>query len=511
MNIGEWSWKRARLWPERLFLKQGDQSCTNREFNDRVNRMAHVLMAKGIQKGDRVATVMVNCSAFFEIFFACAKTGAIIVPINHHLAVPELVRIIADCGPRGLIHSPCFGTVVEQFRHCGGQVEFCWQHAGEALAAASGFDDPADPRTAAEPAVPWEVALSDPLLIMFTSGTTGTLKGAVLSHENFLFGSVQNLLSYGIDATYKSLVVAPLFHIGALVASATPVIYAGGTLVIKDFDNPSEIIHLITQEKINYMFAVPVMYKMMSKAQAWEEADFSHVNFFIAGGAPMPVPLIRQYQEEKGVRFVQGYGMTETLRITSLDLKDAQRKAGSIGKELFHTWVRIVDDAGQEVPPETAGEMIVKGPTVFTRYWNNPEATAEAIRDGWFHTGDLGQRDAEGFIYIVGRKNDLIICAGENIYAAEVEQAIEAIAEVAEAAVVGMPDATRGEVPAAFVALKEAGALTAEEVAAALRGRLAPYKIPKKVTLVETLPKTGSGKINKSELKQQFNRPGLRG
>jgi fatty-acyl-CoA synthase len=505
MNIGEWSYKRARLKPEHPFLKQGDQCCTNREFNDRVNRMAHVLMAKGIQKGDRVAAVMVNCSAFLEIFFACAKTGAIMVPINHQLAVPELVRVIADCGPRVLMYSPGFAAVVEQVRHYDSQVEFYLQHAGDAAAAASGLDDPADPRTATEPAVPWAVTLADDLLIMFTSGTTGNLKGAVLSHENFLFGAIQNLHSYGIDATYKSLVVAPLFHIGALVASATPVIYAGGALVIKDFDNPSEIIHLIAREKINHMFAVPVMYKMLSKAPAWEGADFSHVHFFIAGGAPMPVPLIRQYQEEKGIRFVQGFGMTETLRITSLDLEDARRKAGSIGKELFHTWVRIVDDAGAEVPPEAAGEVIVKGPTVFTRYWNNPEATAAALHDGWFHTGDVGRRDAEGFIYIVGRKNDLIICAGENIYAAEVEHAIEAIAQVSEAAVVGIPDAARGEVAAAFVVLREAGTLTAEGVAAALKGRLAPYKIPKKVTLVETLPKTGSGKINKNELKQQFN------
>jgi fatty-acyl-CoA synthase len=283
------------------------------------------------------------------------------------------------------------------------------------------------------------------------------------------------------------------------------VIYAGGALVIRDFDNPSEIIRLIAGEKINYMFAVPVMYKMLSKAPAWEGADFSHVRFFIAGGAPMPVPLIHQYQEEKGVRFVQGYGMTETLRISSLDLADARRKAGSIGKELFHTWVRIVDDAGRELPAEAAGEIIVKGPTVFTGYWNNPDATAAALRDGWFHTGDVGKRDAEGFIYIVGRKSDLIICAGENIYAAEVEHAIEALAQVSEAAVVGTPDATRGEVAVAFVVLREAGTLTAEGLAEALKGRLAPFKIPKKVAFVEALPKTGSGKIHKNELKQQFN------
>jgi fatty-acyl-CoA synthase len=501
MNIGEWSCKRARVWPDRLFLKQGDHCCTNREFNDRVNRMAHALMARGIQKGDRVATLMVNCSAFLEIFFACAKTGAIFVPVNHNLALPELAHIIADCGPHVLIHSPCFSRVVEQLRTCGEPLKCYMQHAGEVSPAASGFDDLADPRTVSEPAITWTVTLEDPLLIMFTSGTTGRLKGAVLSHGNFLFGAVQNLHSYSIDATFASLVVAPLFHIGALVASATPVIYAGGRLVIRDFDNPSEIIHLIVREKINYMFAVPVMYKMISKAPAWEDADFSHVHYFIAGGAPMPVPLIRQYQEEKGVRFVQGYGMTETLRISSLDLEDARRKAGSIGKELFHTWIRIVNDDGRELPAEATGEILVKGPTVFSRYWNNPEATAEALRDGWFHTGDLGRRDAEGYIYIVGRKNDLIICAGENIYAAEVEHAIEALEPVAEAAVVGLPDATRGEVAAAFVVLKAPGSLTAEDLAAALKSRLAAYKIPRKIVFVEALPKTGSGKINKNELK----------
>jgi fatty-acyl-CoA synthase len=503
MDIGEWSCKRARLWPDRPFLKQGDQCCTNLEFNDRVNRMARVLLAKGIGKGDRVATLMVNCSAFLEIFFACAKIGAIIVPVNHQLAVPELERIIADCSPRVLVYSPGFTAAVEQLRSGDGPVECYLQHAGGALAAATGFDDPAGPQAASEPEVLWAVGLDDPLLIMFTSGTTGRLKGAVLSHGNFLFGAIQNLHSCGIDATFISLVVAPLFHIGALVASATPVIYAGGRLVIRDFDNPSEIIHLIAREKINYMFAVPVMYKMMSKAPAWEDADFSHVHYFIAGGAPMPVPLIHQYQEEKGVRFVQGYGMTETLRISSLDLEDARRKAGSIGKELFHTWIRIVDDDVRELPAEATGEIIVKGPTLFSRYWNNPEATAAALCDGWFHTGDLGKRDAEGFIYIVGRKNDLIICAGENIYAAEVEHAIEALEPVAEAAVVGLPDAARGEVAAAFVVLKAPGSLTAEDLAAALKSRLAAYKIPRKVVFVEALPKTGSGKINKSELQRR--------
>jgi fatty-acyl-CoA synthase len=215
----------------------------------------------------------------------------------------------------------------------------------------------------------------------------------------------------------------------------------------------------------------------------------------------MPVELIRQYQEEKAVHFAQGYGMTETQRITALELVDSKRKAGSIGKEVFHTTVRIVGDDGRDVPPGTAGEIIVKGPTVFAGYWNNPTATAEALKDGWFHTGDLGRRDAEGFLYIVGRKTDLIICSGENIYAAEVEHAIEALPQVAEAAVVGMADNTRGEVAVALVMLKNDDMLGAEGLLAALKGRLAPYKIPKRVLFTKALPRTGSGKVDKQAIK----------
>jgi len=506
MHVGEWCAQRARIRPDRIFLKQAGLCLSNREFDGRVNRMARVLLAGGLRKGDRVAVLMHNGSAFLEVFFACAKTGAVLVPLNHQLAGPELERIVADCGPRVLVHSPCFTAAAERLCAAGPSVERLLRHAGEPHAAVSGLEAPGDaPDAAGEPEVPWDVRLGDPLLIMFTSGTTGTLKGAVLTHENFLYGAVQNLLSYGIGAGCTSLVVAPLFHIGALVASATSVIYAGGSLVIRDFDNPSEIVHLIVREKVNYLFAVPVMYAMMRKAPAWRDADFSHVHVFIAGGAPMPVALIRQYQEEKGVRFVQGYGMTETLRVTSLDLEDAGRKAGSIGKELFHTRVCVVDDAGREAPPGVPGELVVRGPTVFAGYWNNPEATARALRGGWFHTGDLGRRDEEGYLYLVGRKNDLIICAGENIYAAEVERAMETLAPVAEVAVVGMPDPVRGEVAAAFVVLKEAGSATEDALTAPLRDRLAHYKIPRKVLFVDALPRTASGKIHKDALKRKLD------
>lgn len=501
MNIGEWSAKRAHLNPDRLFLKQQDLNLTNRQFDQRVNRVAHALLDLQIGKGDRVAVLMVNGSAFLEIFFACAKTGAVLVPLNHQLAAPELRRIIANCTPKILLYSTGFTATIDQLRSIDTSLPCCLPHPEGSQAAAEAFAQSPGPETSDEPTLTREVTLADQVVIMFTSGTTGQLKGAVLTHENFLFGAIHGLLNYGINPGTISLVVAPLFHIGALAASAVPVIYAGGTLILRAFDNPSEVLHLILRERINYIFAVPVMFKMLTKAPAWAEADFSHVHFFMSGGAPMPVELIRRYQEEKAVHFAQGYGMTETQRITALELVDTQRKAGSIGKEVFHTRVRLVDDDGRDVPLAATGEIIVRGPTVFAGYWNDPEATATALRNGWFHTGDLGRRDEEGFLYLVGRKTDLIICSGENIYAAEVEQAIEALPQVAEAAVVGMPDTNRGEVAVACVVLKEAESLGAESLLTALRGRLAPYKIPKRVVFATALPKTGSGKPHKQQIK----------
>ncbi|MDK9709111.1 MAG: AMP-binding protein [Desulforhopalus sp.] len=504
MNIGEWSSKRAHLYPQRTFLKQEDFCCTNRQFNERVNHAAHALLGLQVGMGDRVAVLMVNGSAFLEIFFACAKIGAVLVPLNHQLAAPELQRIVLTCRPKILLYSASFGAVVDELKATDTPVSCYLMHSEGTLEAATAFDGPPAEDAGGEPHISWEVALTDPVVIMFTSGTTGTLKGAVLTHQNFLFGAIHGLLSYGLNPGTISLVIAPLFHIGALAASAAPVIYAGGILILRPFDNPSEVLHLIEREKINYIFAVPVMFKMLTKAPAWADADFSHVHFFMSGGAPMPVELMRQYHTEKAVHFAQGYGMTETQRITALELIDAERKVGSIGKEVFHTTVRIVGDDGRDVPAGAAGEMIVKGPTIFAGYWDNPQATAEALRNGWFHTGDLGRRDEEGFLYIVGRKTDVIICSGENIYAAEVEHAIEALPQVSEAAVVGAPDANRGEIAVAFVVLKEAGAVSAEGLIAALKGQLAPYKIPKRVIFTEVLPKTGSGKVHKQEIKAKL-------
>lgn len=505
MNIGEWVSKRARLNPNRLFLKEEDgRELRNAAFDLSVNRMANAFREWGVVKGDRVAVLMLNSSEFLEIFFACAKTGVIMVPVNFRLAVPELIHILRDSAPRALFYSSVFADKVRSLKTAGLSISRYHRHGTDRTPEDPALSDAVATLPTTEPEPASEVTLGDPLFIMYTSGTTGTPKGAVLSHGNILFGAIHSLVGYGIDRTYASLVVAPLFHIGALAASVTPVIYAGGSLILKSFYNASEVIKLIVRERINYMFAVPVMFQLMTKSEEWDGADFSQVHFFISGGAAIPVEVIRRYQDEKGVGFVQGYGLTETGRLTALDLEDSITKAGSVGKEVFHIDMRFVDHYGRDVPDGEPGEIVVRGPNVFVGYWNRPQETAVVMRDGWFHTGDMGRRDREGCIYLIGRKHELIISSGENIYPAEVERAIQSLSPVREAAVVAMPDPSRGEVVAAFIMLHEGQLMSEEALITALQGRIAPYKIPKRVFFVDDFPRNVTGKILKKELLKPF-------
>ena len=242
---------------------------------------------------------------------------------------------------------------------------------------------------------------------------------------------------------------------------------------------------------------------MMSEVPEWPDADLSHVHFFISGGAPISLPVIRKYQDEKGVGFVQGYALMETGRLTSLDLEDAIRKAGSVGKEVFHVNLRIVDDHGRDIDTTDSGEILVQGPNVFPGYWKKEAATGAVFKDGWFCTGDMGRRDEEGFLYIVGRKSEMIISSGENIYPAEVERALQMLPEIREAAVIGLPDTRRGEVVGAFVIVAPGHGLTENQIINDLSGRIAHYKIPKRIFFVDDFPRNSGGKVLKRILKKR--------
>ena len=339
---------------------------------------------------------------------------------------------------------------------------------------------------------------------MYTSGTTGRPKGAMLTHDNHL-RNVVNSLSFGrgLREGDVTVTVAPMFHIGGLGIHTLPLLYAGGTNVLLPSFDPVQTLEVMSRERATVQFMIPAMWAALMSVPGFDDFDLSSLELAVSGGAPCPLPVIDFYQG-KGLPFQEGFGMTETAPIVSvLDADHVKEKAGSIGRAVFHVEARIADEADKDARVDEVGELVLRGPNVFTGYWGLPEATAEAFRGGWFHTGDLGRMDAEGFITLVDRKKDMIITGGENVYPIEVEQVLYRHPAVREVAVVGVPDARWGETPVATVTLQEGAEATAEELIAYTRDRLAHFKCPTRIEFVSELPRTATGKVLKTLLRQQ--------
>ena len=504
MNVGEWSTRWAERYPQEPCLKYGELEFTKGEFNIRVNRLAHAFQGEGVRKGDRVAALMANSHVFLEILQALCKLGAVMVPLNFRLAAPELEFILNDSEPVMLVYSPEFLPLVEELR---GKVPSIRKFICE-LEGKGGEDLDYEAwvsnRSEEEPKPDSEVTLDDPEFIMYTSGTTGKPKGAVVLQGNIQWNCVNTIHIYSLGNADVAIVCAPMFHVGGLGVSAIPSLYVGSKMVIQRFFNPSEVFRLIEQERATTVFGIPVMFLFMAQVPEFETADLSSLRFFLAGGSPCPRPLIETYMK-RGVTFAQGYGMTETApAITVLRPEEALRKLGSCGKPVFHLDVRVVDNDGRTLPRGETGEVLVRGPNVIRRYWRRPEATAETIVDGWLHTGDMGYFDEEGYLYLIDRKKDMYISGGENVYPAEVEDVIMGCEGVADVGVIGIPDEKWGEVGMAIVVLKPGEQVTEERVIEFCRGRLAKYKIPKKVVFQPELPRTATGKILKKVLKAKY-------
>jgi len=503
MNIGSWASYWARNKPEAICVGCADLHLNWHEFNCRVNRAARALAASGIKAGDRVALLLANSNVYLEVFFAAAKIGAILVPLNFRLTVSELAFITSDSIPSLLIWAPEFAEAASALVEKTPQIKMmiCEKTGLEAVDYESWIAD----RETSEPLVTASVGQDNPLIIMYTSGTTGRPKGAVLSHGNLIWNAINSQHLSAYSASTASLCSAPLFHIGALNVAVLPYLYVGGRIVLQRFFDPAEAVRLIGVEEINVMFGVPVMFQFMMQVPGWDEADFSSVDNFVAGGAPCSRALIEAYLA-KGVRFVQGYGLTESSGGASLLLpEDALRKIGSSGQPLFHLELKIVDQENLELPPGEIGEITVRGPTVIREYWNLPAETAAAIVDGWLHTGDLGYLDSEGYLFIVDRKKDMYISGGENVYPAEVEAVISDFAGIDEVAVIGVPDEKWGETGLAIVVPRAGCEFSAENLLAYCRAELAGYKRPSRVVVTGgPLPKTASGKLVKKDLKKLY-------
>jgi fatty-acyl-CoA synthase len=479
-GVGSWAARRARMSPHRVAIVYEGQEWTYAEVADRATRTAHVLAEHGVKQGDRVAYLGPNHPTLLETLFATGLLGAIFVPLNTRLAAPELDYILRDSGAAVLVHAPL--PVVTDLR----DAPTLLAHDGLVGAAT----DPLDV----------EVGDDDVCMLMYTSGTTGRPKGAMLTHANIAWNSFNLLLDVDVTGTEVTLVNAPMFHVAALNQTVLPTFLKGGRSVLAKGFDPDDAIGHIELYGVTYVFGVPAMFQAMARSPRWGEADLSSLRSVICGGAPVPASLIDDYQR-RGLTFMQGYGLSEAAPgVTFLRADDSTRKVGSAGTSVFFADVRVVRADGTGVDVGEPGEVVTEGPNVMAGYWRQPEATADVTTpDGWLRTGDVAVLDEDGHAYIRDRVKDLIISGGENIYPAEVEDALYAHPAVAECAVVGVPDERWGEVGRAFVVVE--GEATQEELLDFLATRIAKYKVPKSVMFLESLPRTGSGKVVKKLLR----------
>ncbi len=505
-NIGHFVTKRALLNPdlEAIVDVAAGRRFTFAELNDRVNRTAHVLIDDGIGRGDRVALLMMNSVEFEESYFAIAKLGATAVPLNWRLVPDELAFIIADAGATTIVFGSEFADVVEELRDRGEETGLAtFIQVGDGVREWA-QDYAAAQAAAANDEIDVETDVHDLLYIMYTSGTTGLPKGVMHSHFTALWAI------FTVDATAdqhfgdRYLVALPLFHVGALTP-AVAACYAGVTQVVMRTFDPSTAWQLIEQERLTTGLLVPAMLQFMLQVRP-ERIDLTRVRWIMSGASPVPVTLIEAYAE-LGVEIHQVYGLTESCGPACLISPDeALQRAGSTGKEFFFTKVRVVDEAGNDVPPDTPGELICSGNHIMVGYWNQPEATAATIVDGWLHTGDIAIVDKDGYVYIHDRSKDMIISGGENVYPAEIENVLLGHPDVADVAVIGRPSERWGETPLAVV-VRTADTLTEQDVLQFTEGKLARFKRPTGAVFVDEIPRNPSGKALKRVLREQFPDP----
>jgi fatty-acyl-CoA synthase len=446
------------------------------------NIIAKSLAERGIGKGDRVAILAKNHWFFVAMLFGVQRLGGILLPLNFRLAKPEIDFILKDAEPKLLLVENEFLDRVAS----SAQIED-WQSFIE-FATRQRLNNVNEFSTDAE----------DPCLLLYTSGTTGHPKGALINHRMLFWNSVNTSLRLGLSENDVTVSFAPFFHTGGWNVLLTPYLHMGAkTLMLEKFD-PEQVLELIEKEKLTRFFGVPTMLDLMARTPLFAKAALSTLRFVVVGGEPMPINLIRSW-EEKGVRIRQGYGLTEFgPNVFSLSERDSVRKIGSIGFPNFYIQTRVVDSEGRDVKPGETGELWLKGPVGTPGYWRNEKATSNLYHDQWLKTGDLVRQDDDGYFFVAGRKKEMFISGGENVYPAEVEQALRAHPAVLEAAVIGIPDEKWGEAGQAFVVCKSS--LTETEVLEHCRTRLARFKVPKRVVFLESLPKSDSGKILKREL-----------
>jgi fatty-acyl-CoA synthase len=502
-GLGSWPERRLRMNPASEAIWFEGSAMSHAAFAVRVRRVATALSRLGVRRGDRVSWLSSNHPSALETLYACGQLGAIWVPVNARLTAPEASYVLEHSGATVVFHGRDQADLAAALR---GQVPevrswIAVEPGGDDSLPYEGLLAEADPKQRDE-----QVSLDDPCLIMYTSGTTGRPKGAVLTHGNMTWNATNQILGFDFAANERTLALAPLFHIGGLNGTVNPTLLRGGCVVMVRRFDPAATLEVIERQRVTSFFAVPTMLDAMARDRSFPTRDLSALRSIGAAGAPVPLPTLRTWLG-RGVVMQQAYGMTEAAPgCTVLDSADAERKIGSVGKPVFFTDLRVVRPDGSEAASGEVGEVIVSGPNIMPGYWNDAERTAEVLtEDGWYHTGDAGSLDAEGYLYIRDRYKDMIISGGENVYPAEVESALLELPGVVEAAVIGIPDETWGEAGLALLVMAAGAAADPGAIQSGLRERLAGFKVPRRIQFVADLPKTATGKVRKPELRARYS------
>jgi len=513
MHHSDWLARRAALSPNKVALVdnvRGGKTITYRQWNRSANQTANTMHEHlGVRQGDRVAVLALNDVDVLDIWFACAKLGAIFAPLNFRLTTHELAQYIRTIKPRILAYGKEFVQTAYELHSIDDLPVNSFVSLDDS-ARSRGDDFYFSDRSLAsetQPA-PVNIGWDDPWVLCGTGGTTGTPKAAMLTYRSMTANAVNTVSSFELRSTDVTLLNAPLFHTGGLNVFTAPLVLAGGTSVVCRSFDAEETLAIVSSQNVSIFFGVPTMFLSLSQTSGFAQGALGALRICISGGAPCPEPIFHTYWNQ-GVDLKTGYGLTEAGPNNFwLPAEDVRRKVGSVGSPLFFVDMRIVDGLRGAVCPGDVGELELRGPHVFGGYWGALKATSDVLVDGWLRTGDLARQDEEGHVYIAGRSKDLIISGGENIYPAEVEAVLMAHPDVAEAAVIGVAHAKWGQVPRAVVVLRRSSETNSNEtLVEALRvfcrERLAKYKVPDSFRFVTSLPRTGAGKVDKKVLEAE--------
>lgn len=500
--VADWVSHHAVSTPNKIAMRElpSGRAFTYSQMNERVARLAGYLRAQGIEKGDRVGFLTLNSTDTMEVVFACWRIGAVCLALNFRLTPGEIKFIVDNAEAKLVVVDAPFAPIAEALK--GKCCAEKW-----VMTNGEGSDSEYEQAlAAAEPVYDFEPQdMTDQCMLMYSSGTTGQPKGVIITHGMLAFTAAGGSGPGRSSADGVSLSNMPLFHIGGLNVTALPAIWIGATTVILRLFDPLGTLEAINSEELGVttVFMVPAAYNALKAHPKCAETDFSRIQTALCGAEAVPVPLV-EYWMSRGLIIQEGYGMTETAAAgCMLDKADIPEKVGSAGKALLYSQIKIVDDAGRECAPNVPGEIWFKGPSVTPGYWRRPDANEESFSDGWFKSGDIARKDAEGFIYIEDRKKDMYISGGENVYPAEVENFLYQMPQIAEVAVIGLPDEKWGEVGCVCAVVNEGNTLTMADIDAYCEDNLAKYKRPRFLHVMDILPRTASGKVQKFELREK--------